>query len=111
MLARTDDASSRREIEGSWRRLAEMVEAPVPVFCWPNGDATSFGPREERVAREMGMVGAVSTLPASFSPASFAKGRQYALPRYAYPSNYEDFVQVASGLERLKDVMRGVNAP
>jgi hypothetical protein len=63
------------------------------------------------MAREIGMVGALSTVPASFSPASLAAGKQYALPRYAYPAKYEDFVQVASGLERLKGVVRGVNAP
>jgi len=106
ILARTDDARSRLEITDSWSRLAQAIETPVPVFCWPNGDATSFGPREQRVAEQIGMLGAVSTRPASFEPASLATGRAYALPRYAYPSSHEDFVQLASGLERLKDAVR-----
>jgi len=112
ILARTDDARSRVEITGSWVRLTEMIPTPVPIFCWPNGDETSFGIREQRIAEEIGMIGAVSTIPAAFSPGSMTSGRAYALPRYAYPMDHMDFVQVASGLERLKDFVRNdVTAP
>ncbi len=112
ILARTSDARSRVEITGSWARLAEMIPSPVPVFCWPNGDVTSFGLREQRIAEEIGMIGALSTVPGAFSPAHLTNGRGYALPRYAYPTNQTDFIQLASGLERLKDFVRtDVTAP
>jgi peptidoglycan/xylan/chitin deacetylase (PgdA/CDA1 family) len=112
ILARTDDGRSRVEITGSWVRLTEMIPSPVPVFCWPNGDRNSFGVREQRIAGEIGMIGALSTIPAAFSPACLTDGRAYALPRYAYPSDHADFIQVASGLERLKDFVRtDVTAP
>lgn len=112
ILARTEEGRSRVEITGSWVRLTEMIPSPVPIFCWPNGDESSFGPREQRIAEEIGMIGAVSTVPAAFSPGYVASGRGYAIPRYAYPMNHTDFIQVASGLERLKDFVRtDVTAP
>lgn len=106
ILARTDDARARREVTASWARLREMLERPAPVFCWPNGDATSFGPREEGLAREIGMEAALSTIPGPLTPAWFRRGREYALPRFAYPADPTDFVQVVSGLERLKHLVR-----
>lgn len=112
ILSRTEDGKSRVEITGSWARLAEQVPSPVPIFCWPNGDATSFGVREQQVAREIGMVAAVSTMPRAYSRADLGGDRAFALPRYAYPDDHLDFVQVASGLERLKDFVRSdVTAP
>jgi peptidoglycan/xylan/chitin deacetylase (PgdA/CDA1 family) len=106
ILARTDDGRSRVEITGSWVRLAEQVPGAVPIFCWPNGDETSFGDRERRLAEEIGMIGALSTMPGAFSPSCFTGGRAFALPRYAYPMDHTDFIQIASGLERLKDFVR-----
>jgi hypothetical protein len=112
ILARTDDSRSRVEITGSWVRLTEMIPSPVPIFCWPNGDESSFGIREQRIAEEIGMIGALTTIPAAFSPGYLTNGRAYALPRYAYPMDHSDFIQVASGLERLKDFVRtDVTAP
>jgi hypothetical protein len=100
------------EVTGSWVRLAEEVPDAVPVFCWPNGDETSFGLREQRIAEEIGMLGAVSTIPGAFSPSCFSGGRAFTLPRYAYPMDHTDFIQIASGLERLKDFVRNdVTAP
>jgi len=45
-------------------------------------------------------------MPAAFSPGCLSSGRAYALPRYAYPIDPTDFIQAASGLERLKDFVR-----
>jgi hypothetical protein len=112
ILARTEDGRSRVEITGSWVRLTEQVSDAVPIFCWPNGDETSFGPREQRIAEEIGMLAALSTIPGAFSPSNFTGGRAFALPRYAYPMDHTDFIQIASGLERLKDFVRtDVTAP
>ena len=112
ILARTEDGRSRVEVTGSWVRLSEQVPEAVPIFCWPNGDENSFGPREQRIAEEIGMLGAVSTIPGAFSPSCFSGGRAFSLPRYAYPMDHTDFIQIASGLERLKDFVRSdVTAP
>ncbi len=101
ILSRSDPEGSRREVQESWARLQAELRAPLPVFCWPNGDRESFGAREEGFAREAGLIAAVSTMQDSVTPASWRTG-PYALPRYAYQENETDFAQVVSGLERLK---------
>jgi peptidoglycan/xylan/chitin deacetylase (PgdA/CDA1 family) len=112
ILSRTDDGKSRVEITGSWARLTEELPSAVPIFCWPNGDETSFGPREQHISREIGMIAALSTMPGGLSPSSVRGERGFALPRYAYPADHLDFVQVACGLERMKDFVRtDVTAP
>ena len=105
ILARTSDEQARREILGSWQQLRTQSDRAIPIFCWPNGDPTSFGPRETRLAAEAGMVAALSTVPASLTLRQWTGG-PYALPRYAYPHNAFDFAQVVSGLERLKGIAR-----
>ncbi|HEX9893289.1 MAG TPA: polysaccharide deacetylase family protein [Gemmatimonadales bacterium] len=107
ILARTSDEHSRREIRDSWARLSEQTDRTIPVFCWPNGDLTSFGSREAAYAAEAGMVAGLSTVQASFTRRCWTNdGRRYALPRYAYPQDPSDFAQVVSGLERLKEIAR-----
>lgn len=109
ILSRTSDQQARQEIFGSWDRLRTQSDRAIPIFCWPNGDPTSFGPRETRLAAEAGMVAALSTVPASLTLRQWtgaSGGGAYALPRYAYPSNAFDFAQVVSGLERLKGIAR-----
>jgi peptidoglycan/xylan/chitin deacetylase (PgdA/CDA1 family) len=108
ILSRTSDEQCRREILESWDRLTQQTSATIPVFCWPNGDPASFGPREIRLATEAGMVAALSTVHASLTPNHWTNGHTgaYALPRYAYPQHQFDFAQVVSGLERLKGIAR-----
>jgi peptidoglycan/xylan/chitin deacetylase (PgdA/CDA1 family) len=109
ILARTTDQQARREIFGSWERLKTQTDRAIPIFCWPNGDLTSFGPRETRLAAEAGMVAALSTVQASLTMRQWTGnggGGAYALPRYAYPQDAFDFAQVVSGLERLKGIAR-----
>lgn len=107
ILARTSDEQSRQEIQGSWERLQEQVPDPVPVFCWPNGDPTSFGAREVRYAAQAGMLAGLSTVQASLTRRLWeTTGGAFAVPRYAYPQQTDDFAQIVSGLERLKSVAR-----
>lgn len=60
MLASVDDDRSETEMRTSWARLVDELAAPIPVFAYPNGEANDFGDREVGIARDMGMVGAVT---------------------------------------------------
>ena len=109
ILARTSDQQARHEIFDSWERLRSQSDRAIPVFCWPNGDPTSFGSRETRLAAEAGMVAALSTVQASLTLRQWTGsngGGAYALPRYAYSQDAFAFAQVVSGLERLKGIAR-----
>lgn len=110
ILARTDDRRSITEIRDSWRRVKEEVPASVPIFCYPNGDPDSFGPREQGVLRQMGLVAALTTVQGYASSRVFAANHgagRYAVPRFPYFEDAAAFRQVVSGLERAKRLVLG----
>jgi peptidoglycan/xylan/chitin deacetylase (PgdA/CDA1 family) len=68
MLRKASDAVARREMKGS----ADVIEAALgkrPAhFSYPVGDATSAGPREFAIAKELGFKTAVTTRPGVLFP-------------------------------------------
>ena len=110
VLARTDDAQARAEIEGSWRRLREEAASPLPVFAYPNGQAGDFGEREYGVLRETGLQGAVTGL-AGFATAQRYRNPngEYLIPRFPFPDSLPYLIQQLDGLERLKFMLRGLD--
>ena len=108
ILARTDDAVARSEIETSWRRLAAETSAAIPVFCYPNGGPTDLGVRETGILRELGLTAAVTTRPGYASSPAFHRGSDapYLIPRFPYGGETTDLVQVVSGIERVKLAVR-----
>lgn len=109
VLSRTSDERSRREIAGSWERLREEARDPLPVFCYPNGTDADYSAREIATLRELGLAGAVSARFGYLSAAGLRGGADAAfrVPRLPFPEGGEDFLQYVSGVERLKQVLRG----
>lgn len=75
----------REEIEGSKRRLEEILDRPVGAFSYPHGTPGSFTVDTERLVREAGFAGAVTTsLGRSLPWGSVSRGSdRFALPRTA----------------------------
>lgn len=75
----------RDEIERSKRRLEEMTGAPVVTFSYPHGTPGSYSRATERLVREAGFVGAVTTRLGTRLPwGSVSRGSdRFALPRTA----------------------------
>jgi peptidoglycan/xylan/chitin deacetylase (PgdA/CDA1 family) len=112
ILSRTDAAQAAEEIGGSWRRVREeAADAAVPVFCYPNGDADSFGAREQDLVRQAGLDWALTAI-AGYATREVAdparRGSRYAVPRMPYVQAERSFVQVSSGLERAKRLLGAV---
>jgi peptidoglycan/xylan/chitin deacetylase (PgdA/CDA1 family) len=110
ILSRVDPQRSAQEIGDSWRRVREEVPASVPIFCYPNGDPDSFGPREQRVLGELGLAAALTTVQDFASSRLLAAGHgagRYAVPRFPYFDQAAPFRQVVSGLERAKRLAVG----
>lgn len=53
----------RAEVEGSKRRIEEMIEAPVAHFCYPNGTREDYDERAIQAVRRAGYETAVTTVP------------------------------------------------
>lgn len=62
ILARENDADSRRELEESRRVLEEKLGHPVTALAYPNGGRGFFLPRDEELARQAGYRVAFSML-------------------------------------------------
>lgn len=108
-LARLADSDSAREITESWDRVRAETDATVPVFCYPNGDASSYGSREAKHLSTVGLQAAVSAEPGYLGHSSPAKTQRlrFRLPRFPYSDNEAVFRQVVSGMERVKQALHG----
>ena len=108
VLSRVGDEQSRGEIDGSWRTLRARASRPAPIFCYPNGKATDFGPRETRLLAEIGLRGAVTGV-SGYATAAGAGERGdclYRVRRFAYEAHPLLVLQCASGFERVKQLIR-----
>jgi len=112
ILSRTDDDQSKSELFDSWARLCAEANCPLPIFCYPNGQWGDFGEREMSTLREIGIRGAVVGAPGYASLAAFGRRplAPYEVLRFSLPDNVPDLVQVVSGFERLKEIVRGESA-
>ena len=108
-LSRTSDAQSRRELVDSWRRLQSEASHPVPVFCYPNGQWDDFGEREITTLGEIGFVGAVSAVNgyAEATRTRLEPQGAFKVRRFGYPDSLPHTIQIVSGLERVKEILRG----
>jgi peptidoglycan/xylan/chitin deacetylase (PgdA/CDA1 family) len=108
ILARASDTQSRYEIQESWHRLQTELAQPVPVFCYPNGQEGDYGKREMEAIADAGLLGSV------IGSGGYATGddirdpeNRFRVRRFAMPETIADMVQYVTGLERLKDRLRG----
>jgi peptidoglycan/xylan/chitin deacetylase (PgdA/CDA1 family) len=110
ILSRTSAAQSEQEIRGSWDRLRSEISAAVPVFCYPNGGPHDYTIREMRLARSLGFTAALAThrdyARSTQLDAGDGLGR-YALPRFPWPDDQAELMQIVSGVERAKSFLRG----
>lgn len=108
VLSRTSDERSHYEITQSWARLASEARAPVPIFCYPGGQPWEYGPRELVTLRQLGAIGAVAGMQTHVSARVFQRepDARFEVPRFGYPTDARAVLQYASGLERVKQIVR-----
>lgn len=109
ILSRTTDVQAKDEIVQSWRRVRAELQAPVPIFCYPNGSWNDFGTRETSILKEMELAGAVVGEPGFADPILVACEYDglYKVRRFGFPETLPRLVQYVSGVERLKQKVRG----
>jgi peptidoglycan/xylan/chitin deacetylase (PgdA/CDA1 family) len=106
-LPTTSDEQAKREIDRSWERLKEKCSAHVPIFAYPFG---AHSGRDVQLVHDSGLRGAVTTEPRYASRRPFDDtdmAARFTVPRFAYPDDSLEFLQVAVGFERVKMAFRG----
>jgi peptidoglycan/xylan/chitin deacetylase (PgdA/CDA1 family) len=100
VLDRTSEDHARRDITESWRRIREVLEAPLPVFSYPNG---GFGAREADLVRAAGLRAAVATTPRYLTVDAPPRdeGWLFRLPRFPYPDLPPALQLTVAGFRRL----------
>jgi peptidoglycan/xylan/chitin deacetylase (PgdA/CDA1 family) len=87
MLAKVPETSARAEMEMS-RAVIEAALGPRPDhICYPVGDPTSAGPREFRIAAELGFKTGVTTRPGVIFPEH--RHHLMALPRISLNGEFQ----------------------
>lgn len=108
-LSRTGDDQSEREISASWERLRTCVRSPLPIFCYPNGQADDYGTREINALKAMGLTGAVVGTAGYAETCAFVRDADgpFQVRRFSYFDDLRLLTQCVSGLERFKEIVRG----
>jgi peptidoglycan/xylan/chitin deacetylase (PgdA/CDA1 family) len=90
VLSRCDERRVAWEITESIRALNGHIQAPLGVFCYPNGQQFDHGTREWKILAQTGIQYAMTTnggvLPTSFAVDTDPYQR-YRLPRISYQSD------------------------
>jgi peptidoglycan/xylan/chitin deacetylase (PgdA/CDA1 family) len=102
VLSTMSGSDASTEIVESWRRLQQVGVAAVPVFVYPYG---AYSRREVDALATTSLVGALTTEHRYSSPDAFAASygrRRFTIPRLTYSDDRLEFLQAASGVERIK---------
>src|SRR5690349_17617482 len=97
------DEESREEVQTSWKRLQDELRRPLPIYAWPTGRAADFSMRDQKIAQDLGLGGAVSTNIGygNFSSATSTNGAMFGVNRFAFSSDIETNVQYATAIELI----------
>ena len=87
-LAKLGAGAARHEMAASVARLETELRRPIKHFSYPFGDACSAGAREFDVARELGMVTAVTTRKGMIHARHASS--MMALPRVSLNGDYQN---------------------
>lgn len=86
-VAKLDDDTARREMKESADAIERELGQRPAHFCFPYGDETSAGPRDFRIARELGFSTAVTTRKGLLYPEH--ADHMTALPRLSLNGEYQ----------------------
>jgi len=111
VLSRIERDAVEREIAESWARLRAEARRPVPIFCYPNGGWDDFGAREIALLRRLGFRGALASAPGYARAVAFQRGEDgpFRVQRFGFPDGLAHMVQYVSGVERMKQLLRGTD--
>lgn len=98
----------REEVNSSFARLREELPSALQVFCYPYGTEDDVSPEVAEIVAEEGMKGALTTIPGYVRSRGKPTTSRFLIPRFGMPDNLLDFGQIAYGVERGKEIWRGL---
>lgn len=104
ILSRAGLSQVEAEIDGSRARLAEELERPLSVFCYPVGEDGDFGPREMELVAERGFDAAVTVgrRHARVAAAATQPARRFHLDRIPLKADMDSTTFTLAGLNRIR---------
>ena len=106
ILSNVSNDDFKEEILGSWNRLKKNSMQPLKIFCYPNGKENDFGKREILFLSDNDFIGALSTVRDYAHKFENDNFDTYNVPRYEFPDNMQDVIQIISGFDRFKRIIR-----
>lgn len=110
VLSRLDAEAAANEIRDSGNRLSDIVAEPIRHFAYPYGSPDAAGPREFRLAKELGFASGVTTRMANVTARD--QDRLHALPRLTINGLYQDApimdLMLSGLLPRIRETARAV---
>jgi peptidoglycan/xylan/chitin deacetylase (PgdA/CDA1 family) len=108
VLSSTSAEHAAAEIAESWARLRAELQCPVPVFCYPHGRRRDYGEREMAEVQRLGLLGGVSGHFDVFRPRSYRQPPAICrVPRFGFQDDLLSVLQCVSGVESVKERLRG----
>lgn len=105
VLSRIGREETAAEVGESRAVLVERLGTPADIFCYPNGRWDDIDAETIEVLREAGYRAAVTAVPGFDRPGPDL--HPFLLRRYSLPADSATFAQYVSGLEGLKERLRG----
>jgi peptidoglycan/xylan/chitin deacetylase (PgdA/CDA1 family) len=109
ILKRQSNEISLQEIADSKAAVEKELTLPLNIFCYPTGRKNiDFGQREMDTVKALGMRAGLSVTPGYVDIHKHGSDEdRYCLPRFGFPSDMNDFIQLCSWVELLKEKLRG----
>lgn len=105
ILSRVSDETLREEMHNSLQRIQQQCKNPSSIFCYPSGKVDEFDQRAMRMARDLGLRGALSAEPGFLEPSLLRNFENYrfAIPRLPLPTTLYEFEFYLSWAQYLRE--------
>ncbi|RYY77043.1 MAG: polysaccharide deacetylase family protein [Gammaproteobacteria bacterium] len=86
-------------------RLAEELQSPSNIFCYPSGTSLDYSSEHAPLLKELGYSGAVSATPGNTNY-EFIKNDPYNIRRHSFPGSLDRFIRYASWFEAMRSKLK-----
>jgi peptidoglycan/xylan/chitin deacetylase (PgdA/CDA1 family) len=107
VFAALSDTDVSDELQRANRRLAQEINNPSQVFCYPSGTRNDFFPRHTQLVQAEGFIGALTAMPGNIH-LRYIQKNPFAIKRHSFPNSFDKFVRYSSWLEYIRSSIEQV---